>query len=74
MGSPSTRKRGSKGFWPRVRAKSFRSKINSWKSNIEPQKTNLLGFVGYKFGMTHIGVIDNFSHKLTKGSEIVIPE
>ena len=73
MGSPSTRKRGSKAFWPRVRSKNIRSKVNSWKSNVKQKEANLLGFAGYKVGMTHIGVIDNFSHTLTKGTEIIIP-
>ena len=71
--SPSTRKRGSKAFWPRVRAKRTYASPNSWDSKILPNDTNLLGFVGFKVGMTHIGTIDNFSHTITKGSEIVSP-
>lgn len=73
MGSPSTRKRGSKQFWPRVRAKYTRAVVNSWNSKIVPKESNFLGFPAYKVGMTSIGVIDNFSHTLTKGTEINVP-
>jgi large subunit ribosomal protein L3 len=73
MAAPSTRKRGSKQFWPRVRAKKPQAVVNSWDSKILPKETNFLGFPGYKVGMTSIGVIDNFSHTMTKGSEINVP-
>ena len=71
MASRSTRKRGSKAYWPRVRAKKHTAVVNSWKSvKSLPKETNFLGFPTYKVGMTNIGVIDNFSHTLTKGTEI----
>lgn len=73
MGSSSTRKRGSKQFWPRVRATKQVAVVNSWNSKILPKESNFLGFPGYKVGMTNIGVIDNFSHTLTKGTEINVP-
>ncbi len=70
MGSPSTRKRGSKQYWPRVRSQKPTAVVNSWNSKILPKQSNFLGFPGYKVGMTNIGMIDNFSHTLTKGTEI----
>ena len=70
MAAPSTRKRGSKQFWPRVRAQKPTAVVNSWDSKIVPKEANFLGFPGYKVGMTNMGVIDNFSHTLTKGTEI----
>ena len=70
MGSPSTRKRGSKQYWPRVRSQKPTAVVNSWDSKILPKEANFLGFPGYKVGMTNIGMIDNFSHTLTKGTEI----
>ncbi|MDA3855290.1 MAG: 50S ribosomal protein L3 [Candidatus Woesearchaeota archaeon] len=70
MAAPSTRKRGSKQFWPRVRANKPTAVVNSWDSKILPKESNFLGFPGYKVGMTNIGIIDNFSHTLTKGTEI----
>lgn len=73
MGSPSTRKRGSKQFWPRVRANKITAVVNSWNSKLLPKESNLLGFPAYKVGMTNIGIIDNFSHTLTKGTEINVP-
>ncbi|MFT4244126.1 MAG: 50S ribosomal protein L3 [Candidatus Woesearchaeota archaeon] len=73
MASPSTRKRGSKQFWPRVRAKKLIAVVNSWASKQLPKETSLLGFPGYKVGMTNIGIIDNFSHTKTKGLEVNVP-
>lgn len=73
MASSSTRKRGSKAYWPRVRANKPSAVVNSWASQSLPKETNFLGFPGYKVGMTNIGLIDNFSHTLTKGTEINVP-
>lgn len=73
MASSSTRKRGSKQFWPRVRAAKPTAVVNSWESKSAPKETNLLGFPAYKVGMTSVGVIDNFSHTLTKGTQINMP-
>ena len=74
MASSSTRKRGSKAFWPRVRAKKLTPVVNAWTSVTNlPKETNFLGFPAFKAGMTNIGVIDNFSHTLTKGTEIDMP-
>lgn len=70
MGSPSTRKRGSKQYWPRVRSQKMTAVVNSWDSKILPKEVGFLGFPGYKVGMTNVGMIDNFSHTLTKGTEI----
>ncbi len=65
---PRTRKprAGSMQYWPRVRAK--RVKVRSWAKN-----KGLLGFAGYKAGMTHILAIDNRKTSLTKGEDILIP-
>ncbi|MFW6286041.1 MAG: 50S ribosomal protein L3 [Nanoarchaeota archaeon] len=73
MVAPSTRKRGSKQYWPRVRAKKPHAVVNSWDSKIMPKETNFLGFPGYKVGMTNIGLIDNFSHTKTKGTLVNTP-
>ena len=70
MVAPNTRKRGSKQYWPRVRAAKNTAVVNSWDSKVLPKETNFLGFPGYKAGMTNIGIIDNFSHTLTKGTQI----
>ena len=75
MASRSTRRRGSRQFWPRVKASKNTAKIGNWNlsSGNSAKEINLLGFVGYKVGMTNITVIDNFSHTLTKGTTINVP-
>jgi len=72
MANKSTRKRGSKAFWPRVKANKSTAVVNSWASK-DVKETSFLGFPGYKVSMTNIGLIDNFSHTLTKGTEINVP-
>tara|TARA_Y100000310_G_scaffold343932_1_gene454018 strand:+ start:1351 stop:2304 length:954 start_codon:yes stop_codon:yes gene_type:complete len=42
---------GSLQFWPRVRSKRIYSSIKSWLKN---NNNELIGFAGYKAGMTHI--------------------
>ena len=65
---PRTRKprAGSMQFWPRVRAKKLR--VRAWSRD-----KGVLGFAGYKAGMTHVLAIDNRKHSLSKGEEIFIP-
>lgn len=62
--------RGSKQFWPRVRAKRMYPKVRSYKKTSE---TKLLGFAGYKAGMTHAFFVDNRPKSPTKGEEVRIP-
>lgn len=48
--------------------------VNSWDpKGLYNDKAQFLGFPVYKVGMTNVGVIDNFSHTLTKGTEINVP-
>ncbi len=63
-------KRGAKQFWPRVRAKRMYPRIRSWQKH---SQTKLLGFAGYKAGMTHIHFVDNRANSPTKGEEIRMP-
>lgn len=72
MASSSTRKRGSKQFWPRTRARKVTAQVGSWASK-DVKEVGFLGFPVYKVGMTNIGMIDNFSHTVTKGTEINTP-
>lgn len=69
---PRTRKprAGSMQFWPRVRARYHYARIRNWPQSKEAR---LLGFAGYKVGMTHLLINDNRAHSLTKGSEIFCP-
>jgi large subunit ribosomal protein L3 len=66
-----TPRHGSLQFYPRVRAKKMLPRV-SWKA-ISKDKTGLLGFIGYKVGMTSAYVRDNTPHSLTKGQRITVP-
>src|SRR3989344_905147 len=69
---PKTRqpRAGSMQFWPRVRARYVYARIRNWPKSRE---TKLLGFAGYKVGMTHVMINDVRPHSLTKGMEISYP-
>jgi len=63
-------RRGSLQFWHRKKANRMIPRVRSWK-RIDSVK--LLGFAGYKAGMTQIHFIDNRSNSPTKGEEIRLP-
>ena len=69
---PRTRqpRSGSMQFWPRVRSRYNYARIRNWPVSKE---VKLLGFSGYKVGMTHLLINDNRPHSLTKGAEIFCP-
>ena len=62
-------RRGSLQFWPRSRAKRSYASVGSWKDS---DSVKLIGFAGYKVGMTHLIVKDN-SNSTTKGELISQP-
>ena len=68
----SAPRRGSLGFRPRKRASRLVPRVRSWPE-IDLDKPTLLGFLGYKAGMTHTLVIDNRPRSPTEGKEIFIP-
>ncbi|NOZ59086.1 MAG: 50S ribosomal protein L3 [Euryarchaeota archaeon] len=59
--------RGSLGFSPRKRAASPVPKIKRW---VAEDRVRMQGFAGYKAGMTHVVLIDDYPHSLTHGEEI----
>lgn len=63
-------KRGSKGFWPRKRARRIYPRIKKWQKSDD---TKPLGFAGFKAGMTHVAIIDTNPGSRTRGQEIVKP-
>ena len=69
---PRTRKprAGSMQFWPRVRSRYSYARIRNWPTSKEAK---LLGFAGYKVGMTHLLIEDNRANSLSKGAEIFCP-
>ncbi|MCD6279273.1 50S ribosomal protein L3 [Candidatus Micrarchaeota archaeon] len=61
--------RGSRMYRPRKRASSQVARVSSWP---KINDIKLLGFAGYKAGMTHVSYIDETRSHL-KGREIVTP-
>lgn len=59
-------------FWPRSQTKRVIARVRCWAVPKEA-KAKLLGFAGYKVGMTHALIIDNRKSSLTKGEEIFCP-
>ncbi|MFH1784803.1 MAG: 50S ribosomal protein L3 [Candidatus Micrarchaeota archaeon] len=58
-------RRGSMAHRPRKRAKSQNARVY-WQSSVDKR---VLGFAGYKVGMTHVSYVDD-SESPTKGQEI----
>jgi len=63
-------KKGSLAFHPRVRASDHAGRIRAWSFRPEP---GLLGFPGYKAGMTHIHMIEDKPTAPDRGTEVVRP-
>ncbi|MFH0798083.1 MAG: 50S ribosomal protein L3 [Candidatus Woesearchaeota archaeon] len=62
--------RGSMQFWPHKRAKRAYARVRSWKATAD---LKLLGFLGYKAGMTHIIMKDPNANSHTKGMDLMVP-
>ncbi|MCK4319522.1 50S ribosomal protein L3 [Candidatus Micrarchaeota archaeon] len=62
-------RKGSRAFRPRKRAKSQLPSIQYWG---EHSDSRILGFVGYKAGMTHIAYLEDLEGP-SKGQEVVTP-
>ncbi len=65
-------RRGSLAYLPRGRASKFVPRIKNWPS-YEGSSAKLLGFVGYKAGMTHAVMTIDSPNSPFKGQETVIP-
>src|SRR3989344_9107028 len=63
-------RKGSLQYWPRKAAGRPYARISHYPS---VQESRLIGFAGYKAGMTHIFVADNRQHSMTKGKSITMP-
>lgn len=70
MGKVHRPRRGSIAYSPRVRARSEIPRVRAWPLSKEPK---LLGFAGYKAGMTHLVMTDDTPTSLTSGMEISVP-
>ncbi len=65
-------RRGSLAYLPRGRASKFVPRIKNWPEYTDGA-AKLLGFIGYKAGMTHAVVTENNPNSPFKGQESVIP-
>lgn len=63
--------RGSLGYWPRKRAKRITARWRSWPKYEGTPK--VLGFAGYKVGMTHVAMIEDNPGSLNYKQEIFVP-
>ncbi|MFB0558724.1 MAG: 50S ribosomal protein L3 [Candidatus Bathyarchaeia archaeon] len=61
-------KRGSRAFSPRKRARSINGRISYWPETEEGP--GLLGFAGYKAGMTHVFVVEDRERSPDYGNEM----
>jgi large subunit ribosomal protein L3 len=63
---------GSLQFWPRKRAKKALPRVN-WDPITKQKGEGILGFIGYKVGMSTALVKDITEKSMTKGKKIAIP-
>ena len=68
MAKKSRPKKGSLAFHPRVRASDHAGRVRSWP---ETDEVGLLGFPGYKAGMTHVHMIEDRPNAPERGREVV---
>ena len=65
-------KRGSLAYLPRKRAKHILARIRYWPE-IEADAPKLLGFMGYKAGMTHVFMVEDRKRSPDYGKEVIHP-
>jgi len=65
-------KRGSLSYSPRKRANNILARIRYWPK-IEADAPTLLGFIGYKAGMTHLLMVEDRKHSPNYGKEVIHP-
>lgn len=73
MAKSGAPRHGSMQYWPRKRASREHARVRTWASSTVSDKSTLLGFAGYKVGMTHTMAVDNRPKHLTKGDTIAMP-
>ena len=64
--------RGSMAYSPRKRARSETPHISSWAA-ADGDEPSILGFAGYKVGMSHIMAVDYRKRSTTAGQEVRMP-
>jgi large subunit ribosomal protein L3 len=73
MGKRSKPRAGSLAYRPKKRAKKETPRVHHWPSLEGEDGVKLLGFAGYKVGMTHVMAKDNRKFSRTSGLEIFVP-
>jgi len=63
---------GSLAYLPRKRAKHLLARVRFWP-RVESETPRLLGFTGYKAGMTHVFTIEDRKRSPDFGKEVVLP-
>jgi large subunit ribosomal protein L3 len=63
-------RKGSMQYWHRRQTRNVTARVRFWADSKEAK---LLGFAGYKVGMTHALITDNRKTSLTKGEGIFCP-
>jgi len=63
-------KHGSLAYSPRKRAKRLLARVRYWPE-IEADTPKLLGFIGYKAGMTHVFAIEDRKRSPNYGNEVI---
>jgi large subunit ribosomal protein L3 len=71
MGKIHKPKAGSLQYWPRKRAERILPNVN-WNA-IKSTNNSLMGFIGYKVGMTSVFIKDDTADSMTKGKKIIVP-
>lgn len=64
-------RRGSRAYYPRKRARSIVGRVGYWPEAEGPP--HLLGFAGYKAGMTHVFMIEDREKSPDYGKEVMTP-
>jgi len=62
--------RGSMQFWPRARCRKHSGKVKAWADSKED---SVLGFIGYKVGMTHILIKEPKAKSPRAGMNVFTP-
>lgn len=63
---------GSLAYLPRKRAERLLARMRFWPK-IESETPRLLGFMGYKAGMTHVFTIEDRKRSPNFGKEVILP-
>jgi large subunit ribosomal protein L3 len=70
MGRKHSPRHGSLAYLPRKRAKRILARIRYWPK-VEAETPRLLGFIGYKVGMTYMFLVENKRRSPNYGKEIM---